>query len=228
MLLCPRVLSGDLRAGLVWVSAKRKATTTTTREHLERFCSPFRALVVGNNNYMHLPKLRCCEQDADDVSTALERIGYSVTCEKNRTAEAMNADVERFVESMPKQGNIVLYFSGHGFAAPRSYLAGVDAQVSSPYGAWGLWFNCQPSRKHLSSCQLCSNFPAVLCAVPSVMPGGLVKQAGFLALDAMLHRVSSSLTDGAVIAIVDACRKPISAALKSGGACGDGDFGESS
>ncbi|MBO04737.1 MAG: hypothetical protein CL731_06960, partial [Chloroflexi bacterium] len=46
----------------------------------------YHALVIGNNDYKHLPKLENAIQDARDVSEVLERLyGYKVQTLENAT-----------------------------------------------------------------------------------------------------------------------------------------------
>lgn len=129
VLECPCLLSDGRRQGLVWVSARRNVISR--EQHcLERGSSPYQALVFGNNKYVSLPKLNHCVNDADAMSTALERIGYTVTCVTDRTGSDMDATLHSFLERMPDKhkGTVILYFSGHGFSAlSRTYLAGVDS-----------------------------------------------------------------------------------------------------
>lgn len=83
-------------------------TTSSTRKKL--------ALIIGIDNYEHLPKLKNAQNDAKALSKKLESIGF-IACEPHldTTKEEMKHLFATF-EALIKSDDLVLfYFAGHGF-----------------------------------------------------------------------------------------------------------------
>ena len=71
------------------------------------------ALVIGNANYPG-HKLANPVHDAEDVSAALERVGFTVSLGKDLSKRAMQDQVAKFLGSL-RDGDVALfYYSGHG------------------------------------------------------------------------------------------------------------------
>lgn len=73
-----------------------------------------KALVIGNDNYEAIDKLRNARADADAMAAALKKAGYAVTLEKDRTLRQMKDTVRSFRAGISGGDEIVFYFSGHG------------------------------------------------------------------------------------------------------------------
>ena len=72
------------------------------------------ALIIGIGDYENITKLDNPENDADDLSLALESINFIVTKELNLKRVEMRHALVNFDESI-KSGDLVLfYFAGHG------------------------------------------------------------------------------------------------------------------
>jgi hypothetical protein len=76
--------------------------------------SSFRAFVIGNNAYQHLPPLSKCINDANAMAKLLGRKGYDVTVLLDTTSEAFRDQVCCFAESLCPGDTVVVHFSGHG------------------------------------------------------------------------------------------------------------------
>ena len=75
----------------------------------------YHALVISNNDYAHLPKLKNALQDARDVSTVLRSMcGFKVQTLENATrSEILNALVK--LRAKLTWGNtLLIYYAGHG------------------------------------------------------------------------------------------------------------------
>jgi uncharacterized caspase-like protein len=124
-----RVLQGMLGGGVlaatgVDVSAQSKDTLIA----LPRY-----ALVIGNSQYRENP-LKNPARDADAMSEALERTGFTVSRLLDAGRDQMRNAIEAYGASLAKQGAVGLfYFAGHGVQlAWRNYLIPVDAVVDNP------------------------------------------------------------------------------------------------
>jgi hypothetical protein len=76
--------------------------------------NPFRAFVVGVNDYLHGPRLRVCVNDARSVATLLDRKGYDVDLLEDCTLAVFCERFARFARSLAPSSIAVLYFAGHG------------------------------------------------------------------------------------------------------------------
>lgn len=106
-------------------------------------CAPNRvsrvALVIGNSQYAQsqgkLPKLPSVASDVQDVSDALQKIGFRIFEKAPRVdldKSGMVNAIDRFSASI-KEGDLVfIYFGGHGVQASGiNYLLPVDATLES-------------------------------------------------------------------------------------------------
>lgn len=87
-----------------------------------------RALVIGNNNYdRSVAKLRHCVNDADDLSTLLNKIGFKVTTQHNLTNQELIEIVYDFAKTIVDGDLVMFYFAGHGYSVDsENYLISVD------------------------------------------------------------------------------------------------------
>lgn len=91
------------------------------------------ALVVGNDNYTSVPKLRNARNDAQSIARELEAAGFRVTRVLDATRNVLNSQLDGFLSRIEKGDEVVFFFSGHGSQPPQSgpFLLPVDIQVSS-------------------------------------------------------------------------------------------------
>ncbi|GHU01173.1 hypothetical protein FACS1894147_00540 [Spirochaetia bacterium] len=92
------------------------------------------ALVIGNGNYQKLTKLKNPENDANDMKTALQGLGFTVDTLINSSRVQMEQGVERFKNrlSVSKDSYGFLFYAGHGVQSRGiNYLIPVDADIMS-------------------------------------------------------------------------------------------------
>lgn len=101
-------------------------------ENSERFSEKRIAMVVGNNNYDHLPWLRNPQSDAFAVSEALSEIGFDVIELYETNDVLLKTAFNRFI-SMAKDYNIALfYYAGHGVQHDNhNYLIPTNVEAST-------------------------------------------------------------------------------------------------
>jgi len=73
-----------------------------------------RALVVGNDNYSSVAKLRNARADAEAMAGAFRQAGYEVDLVTDRNLKQLQADVRNFRQKVLAGDEIVVFFSGHG------------------------------------------------------------------------------------------------------------------
>ncbi len=90
------------------------------------------AMVVGNDAYQTITKLRNARNDAQAVGKELESAGFQVTRVFDATRATFNDQLEGFLRKIDKGDEVVFFFSGHGSQPPLRgpYLLPVDIKVS--------------------------------------------------------------------------------------------------
>ncbi|MEQ1772306.1 MAG: caspase family protein [Burkholderiales bacterium] len=89
------------------------------------------ALVIGNSAYKVDP-LKNPVNDAEDMSKALQALGFRVTLRKDATYRQMIEAIGEFGRELKKGGVGLFYFAGHGVQSKgRNYLVPVNANVAS-------------------------------------------------------------------------------------------------
>jgi hypothetical protein len=73
-----------------------------------------RALVVGNDNYTSVSKLRNARADAEAMADAFRQAGYEVDLVTDRNLKQLQADVRSFRQKVAGGDEVVVFFSGHG------------------------------------------------------------------------------------------------------------------
>ncbi len=73
------------------------------------------ALVIGNDDYKHLPKLKTAVSDAEDVARLLkDKYGYQVTLLLNGTRYQILSALNKLREKLTDHDNLLIYYGGHG------------------------------------------------------------------------------------------------------------------
>ncbi|MCP5112654.1 MAG: caspase family protein, partial [bacterium] len=89
------------------------------------------ALVFGNDDYQHAPKLHNAANDADDLARMLAELGFEVDRVTNAGLRGMETAINRFVAKLRAGDVAFFHFSGHGIQIEgQNYLIPVDFQLS--------------------------------------------------------------------------------------------------
>ena len=90
------------------------------------------ALVIGNGSYAHAPSLANPLNDARDIGTALERLGFAVTRIENAGRSALWDGLQKFSLAASASEVAVVFYAGHGIEVDRrNFLVPVDARLLS-------------------------------------------------------------------------------------------------
>jgi len=103
------------------------------------------ALVIGNGDYAHLPKLANPVNDAKAIKGMLESLGFETSLVDDSELAALKTDLDAFAGKAKTADVAVLYSAGRGIeAGGENFLVPVDADLSarSMPPATG----CSPSR----------------------------------------------------------------------------------
>lgn len=97
-----------------------------------------RALVLGNNAYLHARALANPVNDAEAMAGLLRRIGFEVALRTDADLRTMKGALREFVASLPEKRDpeavALVYFAGHGVQIDgRNYLVPVDAEMARDF-----------------------------------------------------------------------------------------------
>jgi len=89
------------------------------------------ALVIGNNDYPHLDRLKTAVRDAKAVAQVLRTTyGFSVTQLFNASRDQIIGALDELRKILKKDDNLLIYYAGHGWMdkeSERGYWLPVDA-----------------------------------------------------------------------------------------------------
>jgi uncharacterized caspase-like protein len=87
------------------------------------------ALVIGNASYQYVAPLVNSINDADDMSSQLAALGFSVRTLKDASTQQMEQAVIEFRSNLEQSSVGLMFFAGHGFQIyGKNYLAGIDTK----------------------------------------------------------------------------------------------------
>ena len=75
----------------------------------------YHALVIGNNDYLKLPKLETAVADAEAVADLLtKRYGFAVQIMRNATRTDILRALNQYRAELTEEDNLLIYYAGHG------------------------------------------------------------------------------------------------------------------
>jgi predicted small lipoprotein YifL len=96
----------------------------------------YHALVIGNNDYQRLPKLRTAVNDAKSMAEVLRaKYGYEVELLLNATRSEIFKAIYSYRRTLTSRDNLLIYYAGHGWLdkeADEGYWLPVDAGRQDP------------------------------------------------------------------------------------------------
>src|SRR6266446_1732461 len=102
---------------------------------LEPSFGRYHALVIGNNEYEHLPKLKTAVNDAQVVAATLrDTYSFQVTVLLNAPREDIVLALDKMRTTLTEDDNLLIYYAGHGTLdkeADRGYWLPVDAKPNT-------------------------------------------------------------------------------------------------
>jgi hypothetical protein len=91
------------------------------------------ALVIGNNAYQTLPKLKTAGGDAQAVADILrDQYGFQPTLLLNATRQQIIAALNGYRRELDENANLLIYYAGHGYndsEVDKAYWLPVDARL---------------------------------------------------------------------------------------------------
>lgn len=91
------------------------------------------ALVIGNDAYQNVAKLKKAENDAKAMSDTLTSIGFQVLSGTNLSRREMNAKIQSFTSKLGPGDEALFFFAGHGVEIEgRNFLLPTDIPKAAP------------------------------------------------------------------------------------------------
>lgn len=95
----------------------------------------YHALVIGNDDYAHLPNLKTAVADARAVADALRQdYGFQVDLLENATENQIKTSISRLRRTLTEKDNLLVYYAGHGVLdteVEEGFWLPVDAERDS-------------------------------------------------------------------------------------------------
>lgn len=111
-------------------TASPAATTAAIRQQID--FGAYYALVIGNNDYQHLPKLDTPANDANAITRVLQdRYGFNTTVLTNANRYQILSELNKLRGKLTEKDNLLIYYAGHGTLDQvnmRGYWQPVDAE----------------------------------------------------------------------------------------------------
>ncbi|XP_036417621.1 mucosa-associated lymphoid tissue lymphoma translocation protein 1 isoform X1 [Colossoma macropomum] len=86
------------------------------------------ALLIGNLNYTHHPRLMAPIMDVHELASLLQQLGFRVVSLLDLTLQEMEAAIDKFLQLLDRGVYAVFYYAGHGYEhLGRNYLVAIDA-----------------------------------------------------------------------------------------------------
>jgi uncharacterized caspase-like protein len=93
----------------------------------------FYALVIGNNDYQALPKLKTAVGDAQAVANVLhDQFGFEPTLLLNATRQQIIAALNDYRRKLDENASLLIYYAGHGYndsEVDKAYWLPVDSKL---------------------------------------------------------------------------------------------------
>jgi hypothetical protein len=90
------------------------------------------ALVIGNSEYKHTPRLENPRNDAGDMAATLKKLGFAVIEGRDLDKAAMDRAIRDFAEALGGAQVGLFFYAGHGLqVGGQNYLAPIDAKLTT-------------------------------------------------------------------------------------------------
>jgi hypothetical protein len=90
------------------------------------------ALVIGNSNYTYAGQLKNPANDAKDIATQLQKVGFEVIVQLDANRTKMATAIEDFTSKISGAEAALFYYAGHGIQlANRNWLIPIDVELKA-------------------------------------------------------------------------------------------------
>lgn len=127
-LLLSQPLEAQTATRGIGLESKQKPEPTRTPK-----AAGYYALVIGNNDYQHMPKLKTAESDAHAIATILkDQFGFQTTLLLNATRQQIVSALNTYRKELDDKSSLLIYYAGHGYndsEVDKAYWLPIDAQL---------------------------------------------------------------------------------------------------
>lgn len=116
--------------------ADKRSTPRAISQNIDESKLPlgkYYALVIGNNDYQHVRKLKMAKTDAQAAASVLQnQFGFETKLILDATRQAILSAIYNFRQTLGENDNLLIYYSGHGFydsVIEEAYWIPVDART---------------------------------------------------------------------------------------------------
>lgn len=114
---------------------KREVQDVTSAPAVDPSAASYYALLIGNNEYRYVTRLRTAAGDADAVAQLLrDRFGFRTQVLHNATRNDIITALVKYRSSLPENSNLLIFYAGHGHKdreADEAYWLPVDSQTDN-------------------------------------------------------------------------------------------------
>jgi uncharacterized caspase-like protein len=90
------------------------------------------ALVIGNSEYKHTPRLENPKNDAVDMAATLKKLDFAVIEGRDLDKAAMDHTIRDFAEALTGAHTGLFFYAGHGLqVGGQNYLVPIDAKLTT-------------------------------------------------------------------------------------------------
>ena len=90
------------------------------------------ALVIGNDSYVNVGKLKNAREDANTMAESLKNINYKVTLKLDVNQKEMKAAIRNFANTVQGGDEVIIFYAGHGIQIQgANYLLPTDLEVEN-------------------------------------------------------------------------------------------------
>jgi hypothetical protein len=101
----------------------RPAIAPTGRLARDLSLGTYHALIIGNNDYEHLPDLDTALNDAEAIARVLnEKYGFATRVLPNATRTDILSALNDYAKSLKSEDNLLIYYAGHGELDQRNLV----------------------------------------------------------------------------------------------------------
>lgn len=172
----------------------------------------YHALIIGNQDYQHLPKLDTPINDASAIAKVLrDRYGFSNTMLFNANRYQLLSAINKLRANLTEKDNLLIYYAGHGTLEPlnmRGYWQPIDAEANNTAN-WISTFditdmlNIMSAREVLVIADSCYSGAMTLSSIPNLSTR-LSEEKRLQALKQIsTKRSRTALTSGGLAPVLD-------------------------
>ena len=83
----------------------------------------YNALIIGNDDYKKLPRLKTAINDAKEIGEVLsDKYGFKTTLLLDATRYQIIRALDNYRETLSEKENLLIYYAGHGYLEDKNIV----------------------------------------------------------------------------------------------------------